>query len=138
MTRVATRPTLRPATPCRAVRRHPVRSAIHPLLATSVGQVVPAATLRLFANDVADACDDANLLRHSQRQRLLKRAAALGLRRFDANLIIAAVQHRRDCDRATVTDRPACSSRRWLAAVASFAIVQTALVAGACWLLFIA
>jgi hypothetical protein len=112
-----------------------VRRAIHPLLATNLGQVVPTTTLRLFADEVADACDDANLLRQTHRQRLLKRAAGLGIRRFDANLIIAAVQHRRGASRPASPPESTDSPHR-LGAVASFALVQAALVAGACWLLF--
>ena len=34
------------------------------------------------------------MLRYSARQRLIEHAATLGIRRFDANLLIAAVQHR--------------------------------------------
>ncbi|HEY8665855.1 MAG TPA: hypothetical protein VIL86_04275 [Tepidisphaeraceae bacterium] len=46
-----------------------------------------------FADDIAAALEG-NILRHSQRVRLLKQAGRYGIDRFEANLLIAAVQHR--------------------------------------------
>ena len=47
-----------------------------------------------FAAEV-EAALEGPVLRYSQRRRLLKAAARAGVGRFEANLIIAAVQHRR-------------------------------------------
>jgi len=54
---------------------------------------VPPAIVRGFAEAVADSLQ-AGVLPYADRQRLLRRAARLGIGRFDANLIIASVQHR--------------------------------------------
>jgi hypothetical protein len=45
---------------------------------------------------------DGPILRFSRRQELIRQAEALGIRRFDANLLIAAVQHRLRSERAVV------------------------------------
>lgn len=63
---------------------------------------VPAAIVHGFAEAVADALV-AGVLPYADRQRLLRRAARLGIGRFDANLIIASVQHR---ESPTSIDRP--------------------------------
>jgi hypothetical protein len=54
----------------------------------------PGARSRAFATDVASRLEGP-VLRHSQRRRLLKTAERAGIGRFEANLIIAAVQHER-------------------------------------------
>jgi hypothetical protein len=55
--------------------------------------VAPAGAARGFAHAVADRLLD-GVLPHDDRVVLLKRAGRLGISRFDAHLIIAAVQHR--------------------------------------------
>lgn len=83
-----------------------------------------------FAREVADALDGPDL-RYSQRLKLLKRAHHFGIRRFDANLIIAMVQHRmQHAPRSSDSPR-----RAWLPAVTTFAITQGLIVAAAYWLL---
>jgi hypothetical protein len=122
--------------PCRTVRRHPVRAAIHPMLATRVSDVVPASTLRLFADEVAETIDAPQVLRYSNRQRLLRRARQLGVGRFDANLIIAAVQHRRgDERRSQAPEGVRLNPSKWLRFAALLIAVQLVLVAGGWWLL---
>jgi hypothetical protein len=64
---------------------------------------IEPAIVRGFAEAVADSLQG-GVLPYSDRQRLLRRAARLGIGRFDANLIIASVQHR----------RPACGDERAL------------------------
>ena len=60
------------------------------------GETVSAEQARAagFAREV-EAGVEGPVLRFSQRKRLLKAAARAGIGRFEANLIIAAVQHRR-------------------------------------------
>ena len=54
---------------------------------------IAPAIVRGFAQAVADSLQD-GVLPYADRQRLLRRATRLGIGRFDANLIIASVQHR--------------------------------------------
>jgi hypothetical protein len=83
-----------------------------------------------FAEEVADALDGRDL-RYSQRLKLLKRADHFGIRRFDANLIIAMVQHR-----MPHTQQPEDSRKSsWLPTVTAFALTQGLIVAAAYWLL---
>ena len=49
--------------------------------------------VRAFAASVSSAMEGP-ILRFSKRQELIRQAEGLGIRRFDANLLIAAVQHR--------------------------------------------
>ena len=49
--------------------------------------------VRAFAQAVSTAMEGP-ILRFSRRQQLIRQAQRLGIRRFDANLLIAAVQHR--------------------------------------------
>jgi hypothetical protein len=68
----------------------------------------PGARSRVFAADVA-ARLEGPVLRHSQRRRLLKAAQQAGIGRFEANLIIAAVQHER---RGSAAQSPCSRSAR--------------------------
>jgi hypothetical protein len=68
-------------------------------------------------------------LRYSRRLALLNRARRLGINRFDANLMIAAVQNRAPRQRSAA---PLRHSRLMLPLFA-FALIQSAIVAGA-WL----
>jgi hypothetical protein len=66
-------------------------------------------------------------LRYSDRLELIKHAAARGIGRFEANLLIASVQHRQHA----VIRPPQTRRRRRLAGVVGFAIVQTMISWGA-------
>jgi hypothetical protein len=72
---------------------------------------------------------EGRLLRYSARLSLLKQAAAMGIERFEANLIIAAVQSGRP--------KPirARSIRRFgpMSMAVTFAIVQVSILAAAWW-----
>ena len=63
---------------------------------------------------------------------MLARAARLGLTRFDALLIIAAVQHGQTATTATHGKSPRASDR-WLI-IAAVLSVQTAILGGVAWL----
>jgi hypothetical protein len=83
-----------------------------------------------FAQEVADALDGRDL-RYSQRLKLLKRANQFGIRRFDANLVIAMVQHR-----MKHVAQPDPSPRRaWLPTITAFAVTQGLIVAAVYWLM---
>jgi hypothetical protein len=87
-----------------------------------------------FAKQVADVLDGQQL-RYSNRLRLIKHAEAIGIRRFDANLIIALVQHRAK-PIAAIVKAPKKPSRKFpLAAVACFAIVQSTIILTAWWMI---
>jgi hypothetical protein len=87
-----------------------------------------------FATQVEYALDGQHL-RYSKRLRLIKRAEELGIRRFDANLIIALVQHRAKPVIATV--KPSAKPRRKfpIAGIACFAIIQSAIFLAAWWMI---
>ncbi len=74
--------------------------------------------VRTFTQIAADAIDGP-ILRYSSRQRLIRQADSLGIHRFEANLIIATLQHQRRNHVAVTDDRDAASrpSRRWLLAI---------------------
>jgi hypothetical protein len=84
-----------------------------------------------FAQDVADALDG-DELRYSERQRLLQRAEHFGIRRFDANLIIAMVQERVRTEPYAEEAGRAISGRTPL--VATFLLTQSLIIAAAWWL----
>ena len=128
---------------CRAARRFPVRAAIHPLVASRplvashAADAVLATTLRRFASEIAEACDGSNLIRYPHRQQLLRRAGQLNIRRFDANLLIAAVQHRSGLGRAEVAPAAPAATRscpNWVRFAGLFVVVQGLLLATG-WLL---
>ncbi|MGB7159781.1 MAG: hypothetical protein WBD40_17070 [Tepidisphaeraceae bacterium] len=79
-----------------------------------------------FADLVRDRMDG-SLLRYSHRTRLLRQAARRGIGRFEANLIIAAVQHqaRKRGDAQTVTTRAS-----WMVAVIGLVATQGAIATG--------
>jgi hypothetical protein len=68
-----------------------------------------------FSRAVAQAMEGP-ILRYSRRQRLLQLAARLGVGRFEANLIIARVQHQTrhaSLPRAPRPATPAAAPRDW-------------------------
>jgi hypothetical protein len=75
------------------------------------------------------------LLRYSARAALLQRAAGMGIDRFEANLIIAAVQHRMTEHRQSAAhERP---RTRWSipsTGILAIVAVQAAIVVAAWWM----
>jgi hypothetical protein len=69
------------------------------------------------------------VLRYSQRLALLEEAERRGINRFQANLIIASVQHRLAIQSTTHAETP---SRGRLAGVVTFLLFQ-ALILWGCW-----
>ena len=88
---------------------------------------VPAFTA--FAHDVEDALEGP-ILRYSERQRLLKRAEHFGIRRFDANLIIAFVQSRAPRQTLVATSKIA---HPLLQTAGLFLAIQSVIFAGVWW-----
>jgi hypothetical protein len=86
-----------------------------------------------FTQDVEDALDSAGVLRYAQRQRLMRRADHFGLRRFDANLLIAMVQSRVQEQRRR--ERPRSARSPHVPVVVTFLVTQSLIVAGAWWVL---
>jgi hypothetical protein len=91
-------------------------------------------SVREFADRVTCELTGNGILRYSRRLALLNRAQRLGIDRFDANLMIAAVQNRLPDEWAPqhVFPRRRCS---FLASLGLFAFVQSLIVASA-WCLF--
>lgn len=81
-----------------------------------------------FAESVATAIET-RTLRYSRRLQLLREADSLGIERFEANLIIAMVQHR-----LNASSSPARLSRRtvtpWLMIIA----VQSLVILAGVWI----
>lgn len=134
----------------RQARRLRCRWADHPVrrqraladLAREVDAVAPSAELpehalrrpdvaRRFAMEIRPELS-AGPLRYSQRCQLLKRARSLGIERFEANLIIAAVQYHQT---ARPPEAPARSMSTLRAVWIALAIELILLLAAACiWL----
>ena len=55
---------------------------------------VSGEVVELFITEV-EAAVEGDVLRYTNRQRLIARAGALGIKRFDANLLIASALHAR-------------------------------------------
>ncbi|MBV8781668.1 MAG: hypothetical protein JO353_09740 [Phycisphaerae bacterium] len=101
---------------------------LHAALAALAGQTAaipqPRSDVRNFAAAVA-ASMDGPVLRYSRRRELLARAEGLGIERFNANLLIAAVQHRLASEKPLSSDAQVISpGRRWL----GLAIPATAII----------
>lgn len=88
-------------------------------------------TIRNFANDVAKSMRGP-ILSYSQRLILMRKAKQIGLRPFDANLIIAAVQHRVN---ETLGVEESTKPTSWRFAMIIGALLQLGIVAGAWWIL---
>jgi len=91
---------------------------------------VPAFTA--MAQEVEDAMAG-GILRYSDRLKLLKRAEHFGIRRFDANLLIAMVQNRVAQESGDDDLPPPKPS--WLRITAIVLAVQTCIVAAAWWVM---
>ena len=89
----------------------------------------PPAVVRGFARAVGDRLDG-GVLRWDDRRDLIARARRLGIDRFEANLIIASVQHN-----APTVSTPDDSASSWTHSVAIFAIVQSIIVIAAWWVI---
>ena len=71
------------------------------------------------------------VLPYSDRVALLRDAGQRGIARFEANLIIAAVQHRGEAVAASTAGR---AKRRSVGAVLMALLLQCAIVAGCWWM----
>ncbi len=120
--------------------RRPIPCVSRPARQSEAPRPLPDAAV-WFAQ-LVEAHLEGALLRYSMRQRLLRQADRLGLHRFEANLIIATIQHRR----RYLLDEPAeavdpagrshtASSTRWLPAAAAAVLLQSAILT-ALWLLW--
>jgi hypothetical protein len=76
----------------------------------------PDSGVRAFAQAVSIALEGP-ILRYSRRQQLIRQAEGLGIRRFDANLLIAAVQHRLGNGKTNAAVQPEASDSRWRMAI---------------------
>jgi hypothetical protein len=104
--------------------------------AVSVETTKPDSDVRAFARAVTTAMEGP-ILRFSRRQELIRQAENLGIRRFDANLLIAAVQHRMGGAQIEHFDQSISGKSLWRFAVPiGLAIgVQVVIVLGAWGLL---
>jgi hypothetical protein len=93
----------------------------------------PHGPFQVFAGEVGQRLEGP-VLRQSQRRRLLASARKLGIGRFEANLIIAAVQHRRPAQPAAADSTPA-GGRSCLPLVVMALCVESVLAWGA-WRVF--
>jgi hypothetical protein len=89
-----------------------------------------------FAREVSTRLDGP-VLRHSQRRALFAAARRLGIGRFEANLVIAAVQHEARHHRPAPAVPPPAATRSRLAPLA-FALALQATIAWAAWHVFFA
>ena len=84
--------------------------------------------VRAFAQQVCDELEGSTL-RYSKRIKLLRDARRRGIRRFDANLIIASVQERVQGPDSCVLQKR--SNRSWRSCAALVIAVQGLILAGA-------
>lgn len=100
----------------------------------------PDGLARRFAEQVL-ASLDGPVLRYARRQELLRQAERLGIGRFEANLLIAAVLHRRPRWQRGDPGRPGggrwARARRWAGPLLMVLALQAAILAGA-WHLLLA
>jgi hypothetical protein len=94
----------------------------------------PAAT---FAEHLAREIPSSGVLTYSSRLSLLRHAQKLGVRRFEANLLIAAVlERRRQTAGAPAEDTASPRAGSLVFGVVTFLLVQAAFALGAWWMLF--
>jgi hypothetical protein len=89
------------------------------------------ARVRDFAQRVANVLDRTTL-RYSNRIKLLHDARRHGIRRFDANLIIASVQERVRSSGFRVQEKT--ERRGWSTCATTFLLIQGLILAGATYL----
>ena len=102
--------------------------ALRQLAATQMQSLITTPDKSLaqrFADRVRDSIDGP-ILRYSIRRKLLREADARGIGRFEANLIIAAVQHQVDCTPVTALSR--LPKTKHVAACAFAIVLQAAIV----------
>ena len=97
----------------------PVKNPIVPL---------PAGAAQTFAALVRERMDGP-VLRYSHRARLLRTAERSGIGRFEANLIIAAVQHEAGANNSTST----APGRTWMPGALVAVAATQSLIAVAVW-----
>lgn len=95
----------------------------------TVSPATPPSPGEQFTQSVIDHLDGP-ILRMDVRQKLLRQATAMGIGRFEANLLIALVEHRHQRRQIPVPPK----ERRWSGWVA-FLIIQSAIVVSAWWAL---
>jgi hypothetical protein len=92
-------------------------------------------TIRDFANAVMKSMNGP-ILCYSQRVELMRHAKRIGLRTFDANLIIAAVQNRVDETLAPEMKQPESPKpMSWRIAITIGAVLQLGITVGVWWIL---
>ena len=114
-------------------RRH--RQSVAVLVSRKPAKATEADVSAEFADAVAQAIDGP-VLRYSQRQVLVRDAERRGIGRFEANLIIAAVQHRLEREHArSLPVQTECFKRigKWWPAVVMVLVVETTLSFAAWW-----
>src|SRR5262245_3018244 len=84
-----------------------------------------------FAEEVQSALDGQDL-RYSRRQKLMKRADHFGIKRFDANLIIAMVQHRAQ----PLPQKVSATKKSRMPIVAAVIFTQSLIIAAVLWLIY--
>lgn len=121
----------------RALPTRPVTQVVSQITAQPIPQNpsifshISPASLEAFVSAI-HAYDDEPVLRYSQRLSLIKLAAKLNIRRFDANLIIASIER---TTRPMPAPQPAKSSDRSAWAIAM--TIQAAMIGSVCWFLYI-
>ncbi len=89
-----------------------------------------SAKARTYADLVASQLVD-TVLPLSQRESLIRLAARQGINRFEANLIIAAVQNQLEVGRTRPAPPPPKRAMRIAAGIAMFVVIQAGIVAAA-------
>jgi hypothetical protein len=90
-----------------------------------------------FAEHLAREIPSSGVLTYSSRLSLLQHAQKLGVRRFEANLLIAAVLERRRQTAGAPPEADVLSQTRSLtSALVAFLLVQGVIALGAWWTLF--
>jgi hypothetical protein len=90
----------------------------------------PDSDVRSFARAVSSAMEGP-ILRFSHREKLIQQAQKFGIRRFDANLLIAAVQHRLGGGLNEHTEAVKSSRWRFALPIGLALAVQAAILVGA-------
>ena len=124
-----TQPTVRMRALCELAAAEDDRRVERPVM-DSVAPL-PAGAAQTFASLVLQRMDGP-VLRYSHRANLLRAAERSGIGRFEANLIIAAVQHQ--AGEATGAES-VTSSRPWCAAALAFIATQGAILTALWWLI---